>query len=64
VPLITSTDRTVPVTAQTRTTLEPLPHRAFLLRRIVAPLWKQYMHAGVEGAARAAERIRRTEVRS
>jgi hypothetical protein len=34
----------------------------FLLRRIVAPLWKQYMQAGVEGSARGAERVRRTEM--
>jgi hypothetical protein len=40
---------------------KPLPHRLFLLRWIVAPLWKQYMQAGVEGSARGAERIRRTE---
>ena len=41
---------------------KPLPRRMFLLRRVVAPLWKQYMQAGVEGSARAAERIRQTEV--
>jgi Polyketide cyclase / dehydrase and lipid transport len=40
---------------------KPLPRRLFLLRRIVAPLWKRYMKVGVEGSARGAERIRRTE---
>jgi Polyketide cyclase / dehydrase and lipid transport len=43
---------------------KPLPRRLFLLRRVVAPLWKQYMQAGVQGSARAAERIHQTEVRS
>ena len=43
---------------------KPLPRRMFLLRRVVAPLWKQYMQAGVEGSARAAERIHQTEVHS
>ncbi len=43
---------------------KPLPHRIFLMRRIVAPLWQQYMQQGVEGSARGAEAIRRTEVHS
>ena len=41
---------------------KPLPRRMFLLRRIVAPLWKHYMQAGVEGSARGAERLRQAEV--
>ena len=41
---------------------KPLPGRMFLLRRIVAPLWKQYMQQGVKGSARGAERIRQNEV--
>jgi polyketide cyclase/dehydrase/lipid transport protein len=36
---------------------KPLPRRMFLLRRLVAPLWKNYMQDGVDGSARAAERI-------
>jgi hypothetical protein len=40
---------------------KPLPRRAFLLRRIVVPLWRQYMQAGIERTAHAAERIRQTE---
>jgi hypothetical protein len=41
---------------------KPLPGRMFLLRRIVAPLWRRYMQQGVERSARGAERIRQTEV--
>ena len=41
---------------------KPRPRRTFLLRRIVAPLWKHYMQQGVEGSARGAERIRQTEM--
>jgi Polyketide cyclase / dehydrase and lipid transport len=40
----------------------PRPGRMFLIRRVVAPLWKQYMQQGVEGSARGAEAIRRTEL--
>jgi hypothetical protein len=43
---------------------KPLPGRMFLMRRIVAPLWQQYMQQGVEGSGRGAEAIRRTEVHS
>lgn len=43
---------------------KPLPGRMFLVRRMVAPLWKQYMQQGVEGSARGAEAVRWTEVHS
>ena len=36
---------------------KPLSGRRFLLRRIVAPLWRNYMVEGVTASARAAERI-------
>jgi len=36
---------------------KPLRGRGFLLRRIVAPLWRNYMAEGVDSSARAAERI-------
>lgn len=35
----------------------PLPYRRFVLKNIVAPLWRRYMIEGVEESAKAAERI-------
>ncbi|MCZ2814462.1 SRPBCC family protein [Modestobacter sp. VKM Ac-2979] len=40
---------------------KPLPGRSLVMRRIVGPLWRNYMTAGVVGSARAAERIHRDE---
>jgi hypothetical protein len=37
---------------------KPLRGRGFLLRRIVAPLWRRYMLEGIAACVRAAERIR------
>ena len=34
---------------------EPLRRRYWLVRHVLAPLWRHYMQAGVEAAARAAE---------
>lgn len=34
---------------------KPLRRRYFLVRRALAPLWRRYMQAGVEAAARVAE---------
>ncbi|MQA32129.1 SRPBCC family protein [Modestobacter roseus] len=39
----------------------PLPHRDLLVRRVLGPLWRNYMTAGVVASARAAERIDREE---
>ncbi|TVT61832.1 SRPBCC family protein [Amycolatopsis rhizosphaerae] len=36
---------------------KPLPYRGWIIRRIVVPLWRRYMHHGVEDARRAAEEI-------
>ena len=33
----------------------PLPGRTWLLRRIIAPLWRRYMQQGIESSARVAE---------
>ena len=65
--IINRTDVTVPVTVQTpdgsgtviRWTYEfkPLPGRRFVLRGVIAPLWRRYMIHGVTGTAREAERI-------
>ena len=35
----------------------PLPRRHFVVRRVVAPLWRRYMIRGVESSARVAEEI-------
>ncbi len=35
---------------------KPLPGRRFLLKNIVAPLWRRYMIEGIEGLAKTAER--------
>ena len=35
---------------------KPLPGRRFLLKNIVAPLWRRYMIEGIEGSAETAER--------
>lgn len=35
---------------------KPLPGRRFLLKNIVAPLWRRYMIEGIEGSAKTAER--------
>lgn len=35
---------------------KPLPGRRFLLKNIVAPLWRRYMIKGIEGSAKTAER--------
>ena len=34
---------------------KPLRRRYWLVRRVLTPLWRHYMQAGVEAAARAAE---------
>ena len=40
--------------------LKPLRGRTSNMRRLAAPLWQQYMKAGVYGALRTAEEIRLT----
>lgn len=37
----------------------PLPGRKFLTRRIVAPLWRRYMAAGLDATVREADRAAR-----
>ena len=39
---------------------KPLPGRHALVQRGLAPLWRRYMQAGVEGAARVAEQQENT----
>ena len=34
---------------------KPLRHRYFLVRRVLGPLWRRYMQAGIVAAARVAE---------
>lgn len=36
---------------------KPLPGRRFLLKNILAPLWRRYMIEGIEGSAKTAERM-------
>ena len=42
---------------------KPLPRRILLVRRVLGPLWRNYMRVGVHRAARAAENISDTESR-
>lgn len=40
---------------------KPLRGRIFILKSVIAPLWKRYMIEGVNGSAKAAEHIASTE---
>jgi hypothetical protein len=36
---------------------KPLPRRRLLMKRVIVPLWRNYMQAGVVNSARAAENV-------